>query len=627
MRRERVGAYCPSPAPTFVVLIILLVGSVQFVQCQNVDDYSEFDNPELLPLFTQLVYGQISNMTTMLSAEFQNRSSFCVKDPDADWNQAFNYSFNLDFLASCIQKTKVQWFEFPQQEILPGDVHICRNKVLLHLDGLVVLVKISRVNLKNSQNIPTRTHDCQACCEGFFCPRGITCMIHPPVQVPMASLKDFKDHDPLLNIAYTMKSLREIGFRFSKLKDVIAMQLFDTRINQQGVNRCITTCFRQLLVDATACPLGSYCPLARVNKTTGVCEPYLYQLPPGQPNHTCGGANIWADVGSSGEVFCSSGSYCPTTTQKFPAVTGIIAGWVLHLRKILEVYLPSTSSYAMEITLLLLITYLAGCFKLASCNPNTANQNIHAYGAMLIAALSTLLLIIYNCSGQVLTTRERRQAKTREAAARSARETTRARESGKLQKMLPRDVQLDCKLICLAHFLCFRGISAFICGSKGKEKEPSELAKMMHVLDDDLDSFERFNLENGDKNSKKHMPKGKRYTHIAKFLSTHMLNLRKRSSATGKQGPYLFRSVSLENYAWTHTAVMGPSGAGKTTFISALAGKAIGCRMAGLILINGVNESIHSYKKIMGFVPQDDIVHGNLTVEENLWFSARCRYC
>jgi ABC-type multidrug transport system ATPase subunit len=25
-------------------------------------------------------------------------------------------------------------------------------------------------------------------------------------------------------------------------------------------------------------------------------------------------------------------------------------------------------------------------------------------------------------------------------------------------------------------------------------------------------------------------------------------------------------------------------------------------------------------------VPQDDVVHGNLTVEENLWFSAQCRY-
>ncbi|MED6209485.1 ABC transporter G member 28 [Stylosanthes scabra] len=73
------------------------------------------------------------------------------------------------------------------------------------------------------------------------------------------------------------------------------------------------------------------------------------------------------------------------------------------------------------------------------------------------------------------------------------------------------------------------------------------------------------------------------------------------------------------------TAVMGSSGAGKTTFLSALAGKAFGCFMSGSILINGRNESIHSFKKIIGFVPQDDVVHGNLTVEENLWFSAQCR--
>jgi len=73
-------------------------------------------------------------------------------------------------------------------------------------------------------------------------------------------------------------------------------------------------------------------------------------------------------------------------------------------------------------------------------------------------------------------------------------------------------------------------------------------------------------------------------------------------------------------------AVMGPSGAGKTTLLSALAGKTRGCTQGGLILINQKPESIHSYKKTIGFVPQDDIVHGNLTVEENLWFSAHCRY-
>jgi ABC-type multidrug transport system ATPase subunit len=74
------------------------------------------------------------------------------------------------------------------------------------------------------------------------------------------------------------------------------------------------------------------------------------------------------------------------------------------------------------------------------------------------------------------------------------------------------------------------------------------------------------------------------------------------------------------------SAVMGPSGAGKTTFLSALVGKIRGCTVTGSILVNGKPESIHCYQKIIGYVPQDDIVHGNLTVEENLRFSARCRY-
>lgn len=74
------------------------------------------------------------------------------------------------------------------------------------------------------------------------------------------------------------------------------------------------------------------------------------------------------------------------------------------------------------------------------------------------------------------------------------------------------------------------------------------------------------------------------------------------------------------------TAIMGPSGAGKTTFLNAVLGKTSGYKKNGIVLINGIPESMQSYKKIIGFVPQDDIVHGNLTVEENLWFSSCCRY-
>lgn len=37
--------------------------------------------------------------------------------------------------------------------------------------------KGKKVDLKNSKDEPERTLDCQTCCEGFFCPHGITCMI------------------------------------------------------------------------------------------------------------------------------------------------------------------------------------------------------------------------------------------------------------------------------------------------------------------------------------------------------------------------------------------------------------------------------------------------------------------
>lgn len=54
-----------------------------------------------------------------------------------------------------------------------------------------------------------------------------------------------------------------------------------------------------------------------------ICS-YTYQLPPGRPNHTCGGANIWADVGRSREIFCSSGSFCPTMVEEVTCGSGYL---------------------------------------------------------------------------------------------------------------------------------------------------------------------------------------------------------------------------------------------------------------------------------------------------------------
>lgn len=66
------------------------------------------------------------------------------------------------------------------------------------------------------------------------------------------------------------------------------------------------------------------------------------------------------------------------------------------------------------------------------------------------------------------------------------------------------------------------------------------------------------------------------------------------------------------------TAVMGPSGAGKTSFMMTLAGKAHGRRL-GRVLVNGVERrDLQPFQHMTGFVPQEDVLHRNLTVGENM---------
>ncbi|XP_048580933.1 putative white-brown complex homolog protein 30 [Nematostella vectensis] len=74
------------------------------------------------------------------------------------------------------------------------------------------------------------------------------------------------------------------------------------------------------------------------------------------------------------------------------------------------------------------------------------------------------------------------------------------------------------------------------------------------------------------------------------------------------------------------TAVMGPSGAGKTTFLNTLSGKAYYGTRGGEIFINGKKEDdLDMYRTITGFVPQEDVMHRNLTVKEVLRYQAELR--
>ena len=71
------------------------------------------------------------------------------------------------------------------------------------------------------------------------------------------------------------------------------------------------------------------------------------------------------------------------------------------------------------------------------------------------------------------------------------------------------------------------------------------------------------------------------------------------------------------------TVIMGPSGAGKSTFMNVLMGKST--RTGGRLMINGREVEMHKYKKIIGYVPQEDVMLHELTVRENIAHSARMR--
>ncbi|EGB03230.1 hypothetical protein AURANDRAFT_34292, partial [Aureococcus anophagefferens] len=69
------------------------------------------------------------------------------------------------------------------------------------------------------------------------------------------------------------------------------------------------------------------------------------------------------------------------------------------------------------------------------------------------------------------------------------------------------------------------------------------------------------------------------------------------------------------------TAIMGASGAGKTTLMNVLVGKVR--KSEGAIFLNGhLCENLGDFPSQYGFVPQEDVMHRELTVMQNLTFAA-----
>lgn len=70
---------------------------------------------------------------------------------------------------------------------------------------------------------------------------------------------------------------------------------------------------------------------------------------------------------------------------------------------------------------------------------------------------------------------------------------------------------------------------------------------------------------------------------------------------------------------------IGPSGCGKTSLLDILANRKDQHGLSGTVLVHGIPRD-SSYKYTVGYVVQDDICSGMLTVRENLHFSISLRH-
>jgi ABC transport system ATP-binding/permease protein len=93
----------------------------------------------------------------------------------------------------------------------------------------------------------------------------------------------------------------------------------------------------------------------------------------------------------------------------------------------------------------------------------------------------------------------------------------------------------------------------------------------------------------------------------------------------GSKHTILIDNISLAIPPRTFVALVGGSGAGKSTLMDALNG--LRPAQKGLVLYNGQDYYRHlaAFSTQLGYVPQEDIIHRELTVERALYYTARMR--
>ena len=92
-----------------------------------------------------------------------------------------------------------------------------------------------------------------------------------------------------------------------------------------------------------------------------------------------------------------------------------------------------------------------------------------------------------------------------------------------------------------------------------------------------------------------------------------------------KKGKKALHKMDISVPSRSLLAIMGPSGCGKSTLLKSLNGESPPTKGRVLIFNQDLITNYEYLKTQIGYVPQDDIVHKQLTVEQSLFFAAKLR--
>ncbi len=109
--------------------------------------------------------------------------------------------------------------------------------------------------------------------------------------------------------------------------------------------------------------------------------------------------------------------------------------------------------------------------------------------------------------------------------------------------------------------------------------------------------------------------------------SVHLecVHLSRRAKGQGGESRLLLDDITLAIAAGEFVGILGPSGAGKTTLLTTLAGAVK--PQQGSVLVNEtvLAKSSAMFRNTVGYVPQEDILHGELSVAASFDYIARLR--